>query len=77
MIEKLMKRAEEKLRRRLPKDWCTDDWQWNSKCFQFVLIKGSGMNACVTDPYRFCYRDDEELYGTGYEQLDEWIERWF
>lgn len=77
MIDKLIVHAQKKIARRIPEDWCTDDWMWGNRCFQFVLVKGAGMNAKVTDPYRFCYREDEELYGTGIEQLDEWIDRWF
>lgn len=78
-IEKLMEKARLEIEIRLGKDLFTDDWQWNETCFQFVVCKinGNPMNARVSDPYRFCYDDDEEIFGTAEEQVAEWIDFWF
>lgn len=70
MIDELMELAMQEMQNRLPKDCCTDDWQWNDTCFQFVIIYADGR---VSAPYRFCYDTDEELCGTGVEQLMDWL----
>lgn len=77
LIDELMAMALNELRRRLPKDQCTDDWQWNDTAFQFVLLIGDGPDPIVTDPYRFCYDPDEEYAGTAEEQLYDWLDRCF
>ena len=77
LIDELMEIAFAEMRRRLPADRCTDDWQWNDKAFQFVILIGDGPNPIVTDPYRFCYDEDEEFAGTAIEQLYKWLDEWF
>ena len=77
LIERLMRIAYEELSKRLPASYDVDDWQWGDTCFQFVLGYCKGKKYITTDPYRFCYRADEELYGTAEEQLNEWLDRWF
>lgn len=77
LIDELMVIAMIELRERLPENMCTDDWQWNDKAFQFVLLIGDGSDSIVTDPYRFCYDPDEEYAGTAEEQLYDWLDRCF
>lgn len=48
-----------------------DDWQWNDRSFQFVVLDKRG-NA--SDPYRFIYQPDEDFYGPAEDQVLGWIE---
>lgn len=73
-IYELMEFAQREMQARLLDDGCTDDWQWNDHCFQFVIIWNNGK---VTDPYRFCYDEDEEFFGTAEEQVLEWMDERF
>ena len=75
MIDMLMDIAAKELRERLPEGWDVDDVMWNDRCFQFVIIKG--FRAKPTDPYRFTYDPDEELWGTAEEQLYRWLDYYF
>jgi len=78
-IYELMDTAKSKIERLLSKNEYTDDWQWNDTAFQFVVCKlgKDPMHTSMSDPYRFYYDPDEELYGTVEEQLDDWIDENF
>ena len=73
-IYELMEFAQREMQARLIDDGCTDDWQWNDHCFQFVIIWNNGK---VTGPYRFYYEEDEEFFGTAKEQVLEWMDERF
>lgn len=47
-----------------------DDIMWNDTSFQFVLLFYDGSTS---DHLRFCYDEDEELFGTAENQLMDWI----
>lgn len=74
-IYDLMDIAKEKIDDLLPNNMYTDDWQWNDRAFQFIICKlgKDPMHTIESDPYRFIYNSDEELYGSAEEQLDDWI----
>lgn len=74
-IYELMDIAAEYLKKNLPENLYADDWSWGTNCFQFRLYKADIINDQGSDPYRFCYDEDDELYGTAEEQLADWLER--
>lgn len=76
-IYELMEFAQREMTARLEEDGCTDNWQWNDRCFQFVVIWSDGK---VTGPYRFTpYHDAEyeDIWGTDKEQLITWLDERF
>lgn len=77
MIEDLLECIQKEINKRLPEDRCTDDWQWNNTCFQFVIISGEPPKEKISDPYRFCFDAEDVFERTVIEQVWDWIDRWF
>lgn len=68
-IYELMEFAQREIAARLEANDYTDDWQWNDKCFQFVVIWSDGK---VTGPYRYAPYDEDAK-----EQLLDWLDERF
>lgn len=79
-MEELVEFAQKEMDRRFANrsGWCTDDWQWNDYCFQFVTqrwtVKPNSVDVKVFGPYRFIYDADEEFCGTAKEQVIKWLD---
>ena len=71
-IDHAMKRLKERLKPNID----TDDWQWGSNCFRFVLILYTPENkhGCTTDYYSFSYDAEDVFERDVYKQIDDWIE---